>query len=63
MASLRGAHTKRKFKYGKGLSSWTGVRMNSEETSTSMTKKLVFQYLFCRKTSWNRVLERFLLVE
>src|SRR6267154_1780355 len=31
--------------------------------STSITKQLVFQYPFCRKTSCNRVLERFLLVE
>jgi hypothetical protein len=34
-----------------------------EERSTSITKQLVFSYRFCRKTSCNRVLERFLLVE
>jgi hypothetical protein len=31
-----------------------------EERSTSITKQLVFHYPFCRKTSCNRVLERFL---
>jgi hypothetical protein len=33
-----------------------------EERSTSITKQLVFQYPFCRKTSCNRVLERFLTI-
>jgi hypothetical protein len=29
------------------------------QRSTSITKRLVFQYPFCRKTSCNRILERF----
>jgi len=59
-----GAHTKRQFKYGKELSP-RGLEgeCTQEERSTSITKQLVFQYPFCRKTSCNRVLERFLLVE
>jgi hypothetical protein len=34
-----------------------------KERSTSITKHLVFQYPFCRETSCNRILERFLVVE
>ena len=64
MASLRGAHTKRKFKYGKELSPrGLECECTQKERSTSITKQLVFQYPFCRKTSCNRVLERFLLVD
>jgi hypothetical protein len=60
----RGAHTKRKFKYGKEPSPrGLECECTQEERSTSITKQLVFQYPFCRKTSCNRVLERFLLVE
>jgi hypothetical protein len=59
-----GAHTKRKFKYGKELSPrGREGECTQKERSTSITKQLVFQYPFCRKTSCNRVLERFLLVE
>ena len=59
-----GVHTKRKFKYGKELSPrGLECECTQEERSTSITKQLVFQYPFCRKTSCNRVLERFLLVE
>jgi monoamine oxidase len=61
---FRGAHTKRKKSYGKELSA-RGVECEctQKERSTSITKQLVFQYPFCRKTSCNRVLGRFLLVE
>ena len=63
MASLRGAHTKRKFKYGKELSPrGLECECTQKERSTSITKRLV-QYPFCPETSCNRVLERFLLVE
>jgi hypothetical protein len=56
--------TKRKFKHGKELSRrGLEYECTQEEHSTSITKHLVFQYPFCRKTSCNRVLERFLLVE
>jgi hypothetical protein len=59
-----GCHTKGKFKYGKELSPrGLECECTQEERSTSITKQLVFQYPFCRKTSCNRVLERFLLVE
>ena len=55
---------KRKFKYGKELSPRRlEGECPQEERSTSITKQLVFHYPFCRKTSCNRVLERFLLVE
>src|ERR1700746_2155855 len=62
--SYWGAHTKRKFKDDKELSP-RGVECEctQKERSTSITKQLVVQYPFCRKTSCNRVLERFLLVE
>jgi multidrug efflux pump subunit AcrB len=60
----RGAHTKRKFKYGKERSPrGLECECTQKERSTSITKQLVFQYPFCRETSCNRVLERFLLVE
>ena len=43
MASLRGAHTKRKFKYGKELSPRElECECTQEERSTSITKQLVF---------------------
>jgi len=62
--SIRGAHTKRKFKYGKERSPrGLECECTQKERSTSITKQLVFQYPFCRETSCNRVLERFLLVE
>jgi hypothetical protein len=63
MSSLRGAHTKRKFKYGELSSRGLECECTQKERSTSITKQSVFQYPFCRKTSCNRVLERFLLVE
>jgi hypothetical protein len=43
----RGAHTKRKFKYGKELSPrGLECECTQEERSTSITKQLVFQYPF-----------------
>jgi hypothetical protein len=39
------------------------AKASHEERSTSITKQLVFQYPFCRKTSCGRFLESFLLVE
>jgi len=60
----RGAHTKRKFKYGKELSPrGLECECTQQERSTSITSSWSFQYPFCRKTSCNRVLERFPLVE
>ena len=44
MASLRGAHTKQKFKCGKELSPRElECECTQEERSTSITKRLVFQ--------------------
>ena len=64
MASLRGAHRKRKFKYGKELSPrGLECECTQKQRSTSMTKQLVFQYPFCRKASSDRILESFLFVE
>jgi hypothetical protein len=54
----------RKFKYGKERSPrGLECECTQKERSTSITKQLDFQYPFCRETSCNRVLERFLLVE
>jgi len=50
MASLRGAHTKRKFKYGRELSPrGLECECTQKERSTSITKQLVFQYPFAVK--------------
>jgi hypothetical protein len=50
MASLRGAHTKRKFKYGKELSPrGLECECTQEERSTSITKQLVFPTRFAVK--------------
>ena len=52
----------RKFKYGKERSPrGLECECTQKERSTSITKQLVFQYPFCRETSCNRVLERFIL--
>ena len=50
MASLRGAHTKRKFKYGKELSPrGLECECTQKERSTSITKQLVFPTRFAVK--------------
>jgi hypothetical protein len=64
VGAIWGAQTKRKFKYGqepspRGLE----CECTQKERSTSITKQLVFQDPFCRKTSCNRILERFLLIK
>jgi hypothetical protein len=63
-ARIWGNHTRQKFKYGKEFSPCgLEYECSQKERSTSMAKQLVFQYRFCCKTSSNRILERFLLVE
>jgi hypothetical protein len=58
----RGPLTKRKKSYAKErcLLAEQSAKASHVERSTSITKRLVFQYPFCRKTSCNRIIERFL---
>jgi hypothetical protein len=60
--SLEGWHTKGNLSTVRSslLVDWS-AKASHEERSTSIKKQLVFQYPFCRKTSCNRVLERFLV--
>jgi hypothetical protein len=48
IGAIWGAHTKRKFKYGKERSPrGLECECTQKERSTSITKQLVFQYQFC----------------
>jgi len=60
--AIWGPLTKRKKSYAKErcLLAEQNAKASHVERSTSITKRLVFQYPFCRKASCNRVLERFL---
>jgi hypothetical protein len=59
---IRGPLTKRKKSYAKErcLLAEQSAKASHVERSTSITKRLVFQYPFCRKTNCNRIIERFL---